>query len=168
MNFQNVHGRYEDSAPKSPGLPHLPDIPLAQCPHNADPAFNHLLCFNCAEKVSKLINLPVVSLLGTRVCGTSTEMITQSIYLKFPATTSRKCRWFLRNHWDLGIHGSGKECLSETYRPGFISTVRPDLPQPTHRLEEEDTLRGILFLRLKASHLRPKYRVLNGNHYALL
>jgi hypothetical protein len=46
--------------------------------------------------------------------------------------------------------------------------VRPDLPQPTHGLEEEDTLGGILFLRLKASHLRPKYRVLNGSHYALL
>jgi len=40
--------------------------------------FNHLLCFNftcCAKKVSKLINRPVVSLLGTRVSGTSTEMI---------------------------------------------------------------------------------------------
>jgi hypothetical protein len=46
--------------------------------------------------------------------------------------------------------------------------VRPDLPQPTHGLKEEDTLGGILFLRLKASHLRPKYRVLKGSHYALL
>jgi len=46
--------------------------------------------------------------------------------------------------------------------------VRPDLPQPTHGLKEEDTFGGILFLRLKASHLRPKYRVLNGSHYALL
>jgi hypothetical protein len=26
--------------------------------------------------------------------------------------------------------------------------VRPDLPQPTHWLEEEETLRSILFLRL--------------------
>ena len=43
--------------------------------------------------------------------------------------------------------------------------VSPDLTQPTHRFEEEDTLRGILFLRLKTSHLRPKYRVFNGNHY---
>ena len=42
------------------------------------------------------------------------------------------------------------------------------MPQPTHRLEEEDTLGGILFLRLKAGHLRPKDRVLNGSHYALL
>jgi len=46
--------------------------------------------------------------------------------------------------------------------------VRPDLTQPTHRFEEEDTLGDILFLRLKAGHLRPKYRVLNGRHYALL
>jgi hypothetical protein len=46
--------------------------------------------------------------------------------------------------------------------------VRPDLPQPTHGLEEEDTLVVILFLRLKAGHLCPKYRVLNGSHYALL
>ncbi len=29
--------------------------------------------------------------------------------------------------------------------------MRPDLPQPTHRLEEEDTLGGILFLRLKTN-----------------
>jgi hypothetical protein len=69
------------------------------------PALNHLLRFNlcrCAEKVSKLINRPVVSLLGTRVSGTSTEMITQCIYLKIPATTSRKR--LLRNHWDLSAH----------------------------------------------------------------
>jgi hypothetical protein len=46
--------------------------------------------------------------------------------------------------------------------PGFISTVRPDLPQSTHRLEEEDTFGGILFLSLKVSHLHPKYRVFNG------
>ena len=38
---------------------------------------------------------------------------------------------------------------------GFISTVRPNLPQPTHRLEEEITLRIILFLRLKVIHLHP-------------
>jgi hypothetical protein len=55
------------------------------------PVFNHLMCFNlccCTEKVSKLINLQVVILLGTRVSGTSTQMITQFIYLKFPATTT--------------------------------------------------------------------------------
>jgi hypothetical protein len=43
--------------------------------------------------------------------------------------------------------------------------VRPDLSQPTtHRLKEEDTLGGILFLRLKVSHLRPEFRVLNSRH----
>ncbi len=42
------------------------------------PAFNHLLCFNfvcCAKKVSKLINHPVVNLLGTQMGGTITEVI---------------------------------------------------------------------------------------------
>jgi hypothetical protein len=42
------------------------------------PTFNHLLCFNfirCAKKVRKLINRPVVSLFGTRVSSTGTEMI---------------------------------------------------------------------------------------------
>ncbi len=82
--------------------------------------------------------------------------------MKFPPTTSHER--FLRNHWDLGTHGGGKECLTKTNRPGFVSTVRPDLSQSTHRLKEEDTLGVILFLRLKTSHLRPKYRVLNGSH----
>jgi hypothetical protein len=86
--------------------------------------------------------------------------------LKFPGTTSLER--LLHNNWDLGAHGGGKECLSKTSRTGFVSTVRPDLPQPTHWLEEEDTLRSILFLRLNASHLRPKDRVLNGSHYALV
>jgi len=65
------------------------------------PVFNHLLCFNllrCSKKVRKLINRPVISLLGTRVSGISTEMITQCIYPKLPATTNRKR--LLRNHWD--------------------------------------------------------------------
>ena len=75
--------------------------------------------------------------------------------MKFPGTTSRE--WLLRNHWDLGAHGGGKESLPKDSRPGFVSTVRPDLTQPTHGLKEEDTLGGILFLRLKTSHLRPKY-----------
>jgi hypothetical protein len=35
-------------------------------------------------------------------------------------------------------------------------------------LEKRIHLGGILFLRLKVRHLRPKYRVLNGSHYALL
>jgi hypothetical protein len=46
--------------------------------------------------------------------------------------------------------------------------VSPDLTKGTHRLEEEDTFGDILFLRLKDSHLHPKYRVFNGRLYALL
>ena len=133
------------------------------------PAFNHLLCFRlmCSEeKVSELINYPVMGLFGTRVSGTRAKVIAQCVHLKLPTTTNRKR--LLRNHWDLNAHRRGEKCLSETSRPGLISTVSPDLPQPTHRLEEEDTLRSILFLRLKASHLRLKDRLFNGTHYALL
>ena len=36
------------------------------------------------------------------------------------------------------------------------------------QIEKEDTLGDILFLRLKTSHLRPKYRLFNCRHYALL
>jgi hypothetical protein len=46
--------------------------------------------------------------------------------------------------------------------------MRPDLTQSTHRLEEKDTIRDILFLGLKAGHLRPKDRVFNGRYYALM
>ena len=132
-------------------------------------AFNHLLRFHpmcSAEEVSDLINRPVVRLFGPRVSGTRAKVVTQTIYLKFPATTS--CERLLRNRWDLGTHGGGEESLPETSRQGFISTVRPDLPQPTHGFKEEDTLGGTLFLRLKTSHLRPKYGLLDGSHYALL
>jgi hypothetical protein len=59
-------------------------------------------------------------------------------------------------------------CQRLLSRPGLIPTVRPDLPQPTHWLEEEDTLRSVLFLRLKACHLRLKDRLLNGSHHTLL
>jgi hypothetical protein len=58
--------------------------------------------------------------------------------LKFPTTTSRES--ILHNHWDLVTYGGGKECLSKTIRPGFVSTVRPDLSQTTYRIKEEDTL----------------------------
>ena len=46
------------------------------------PAFSHLLRFHfvrCAEKVSQLINRPVVSLFGTRMSCTSTEMISHRV-----------------------------------------------------------------------------------------
>ena len=45
------------------------------------PAISHLLRFHfvcCAGKVSELINRPVVSLLGTRVSWTSTEISGQT------------------------------------------------------------------------------------------
>ncbi len=44
----------------------------------------------------------------------------------------------------------------------------PLSPQAIHGLKEEDTLGGILFLRLKDNHLRPKFRVLNSSNYVLL
>jgi hypothetical protein len=82
------------------------------------------------------------------------------VYLKLPATTTRE--GLLRNHWDLGAHDGGKECLSETSRPALISVMRPNLPQSAHQFKEEDTLGGIHFLGHKDDHLRPKDRVLNG------
>jgi hypothetical protein len=86
--------------------------------------------------------------------------------LELFATTSRER--LLSNNRDLDAHGRDKECLTETSRPGFIATMRHDLPQSTHRVEEKDTLRDILFLGLKAGHLRPKNRVFNGRYYALM
>jgi hypothetical protein len=41
-------------------------------------------------------------------------------------------------------HGHGKESLPETSRPGFISTVRPDLSQPTHKTSSQ-TLKFLFF-----------------------
>jgi hypothetical protein len=51
--------------------------------------------------------------------------------------------------------------------------MRPDLPQPIHRLEPKDTLGGILFRRLEVGQLcpkdrGPKDRVLSGGNDALL
>jgi hypothetical protein len=60
-------------------------------PTSLTPAASHLLRFHfvdCAEEVSKLINRPVVSLLG--VVGTSAEVDPQRINLKLPATASRE------------------------------------------------------------------------------
>ncbi len=87
------------------------------------PAFNHLLCFNflcCVKKVSKLINHPVVILLDTRMGGTSTEMITQCIYLKLSATTNRKR--ILWNHWDLSAQDVEKNVCERLARQD--STLR--------------------------------------------
>jgi hypothetical protein len=88
----------------------------------------------CGTKdISDLINRPVVSLLGTRVGGTSAEVVTKRIYLELFATTTRE-RYF-RKERNLGPNGRGKKGLSETSRPGLISVMRSDLAQPTHRLE---------------------------------
>jgi hypothetical protein len=56
------------------------------------PAFINVLRLGVmrgTEKVSQLLNRPVMSLLGTRMSGTSTEMVSHHIQLKLPATTSR-------------------------------------------------------------------------------
>jgi hypothetical protein len=55
------------------------------------PVSSHLLRFHfvCgAKEVSDLINPQVVSLLGTRVGGTSAEVVTKNIYLELFATTT--------------------------------------------------------------------------------
>jgi hypothetical protein len=43
--------------------------------------------------------------------------------------------------------------------------VSPDVTQPTHGLVKEDTLGGILFLRLKTGHLHPKHRLFKVVYY---
>jgi hypothetical protein len=53
------------------------------------PAFSYVLRLDfmwCAEKVSQLLNRPVMSLFGTRMSGTSTEVVSHRIQLKLPAT----------------------------------------------------------------------------------
>jgi hypothetical protein len=98
------------------------------------PAFSNVLCLGAmcgVEKVSQLHNRPVMSHFDTRMSGTSTEKVAHRIQQKLPATTSRE------GLWDLVAHGHGKESLSETIRPFFISKVSPDLSQSTHRLKEK-------------------------------
>jgi hypothetical protein len=58
-------------------------------PTMSTPAFSNVLRlgFMCGtEKVSQLLNRPVMSLFGTRMSGTSTEMVSHRIQLKLPAT----------------------------------------------------------------------------------
>ncbi len=60
-------------------------------PTISTPAFSYVLCLDfmcCVEKVSQLLNHQV-SLFGTRMHGTSTEMVSHRIQMKLPATTSR-------------------------------------------------------------------------------
>jgi hypothetical protein len=119
-----------------------------------------MLCFNlmcCAKKVNKLINQPVMSVFGTRVSGTGTEMIAQCVYPKLPTTTNRKR--LLRNHWDLSVHRRGEKCLSETSRPGLISTVRPDLFIVNRVIETESILVFLcVYLQQNKKGRRPKGR----------
>jgi hypothetical protein len=73
------------------------------------------------------------------------------VHLRLLTTTNRERR--LRKERDLGSNRRSKKGMSETSRPGLISTMRSDLTQPTHRIEPKDTPGGILFLRLKDDHL---------------
>ena len=62
-------------------------------PTSLTPAASYLLRFyfvGCAKEVRQLINLPVVSLLGTRVGGTIADVIPKRIDLKLPGTASRE------------------------------------------------------------------------------
>jgi hypothetical protein len=55
-------------------------------PTSLTPAPSHLLSCNlvgCAKEISKLINCPSMSLLGTQVGGTGADVITQSIKSDF-------------------------------------------------------------------------------------
>jgi hypothetical protein len=63
------------------------DIPTMSTPAFSNVFRLGVMC--CVEKVSQLINRPVMSLFDTRMSGTSTEMVSHRIRLKRPATTSR-------------------------------------------------------------------------------
>jgi hypothetical protein len=75
------------------GSPHREVGRQLYVPTSLIPAPSHLLRLHfvrCAKEVSDLISCPVVSLLGTRLGGTSAEVVTKSVYLKLLATTSRE------------------------------------------------------------------------------
>ena len=69
-------------------VPSQLDVPTMLTPASSQLLRFHFVC--CAEKVSDLTNRPVVSLLGTRVGGTSSEVVPKRIDLKLPATASRE------------------------------------------------------------------------------
>ena len=117
-------------------------------PTSPTPAPSHLLRFHfvgCAKEVSNLMNRPVVSPLGNRVCGTSAEVVPECINLKLPAAASRW--WWLRQGRYISTNTRGKKCLPETSRPGLIPAMRPDLPQSTHGFKPKETSGGIHLLR---------------------
>ena len=87
-------------------------------PTSLTPDPSHLLRFHfvcCAKEVSDLISRPVVSLLGTRVGGTSGEVVTKRIYLELLATTTGE--WYFHKERNLGSNGRGKKGLPKTSRP---------------------------------------------------
>jgi hypothetical protein len=53
--------------------------------------------------------------------GTSTEMITQCIYLKLSATAN--CKRLLRNHWDLSAHFSQAKLSGKDVATSFAPAV---------------------------------------------
>ena len=94
-------------------------------PTSLTPAPRHLWRFyfmGCAKEVSNLINRPVVSLLGTRVGGTSTKMVPQRIQLELLATTSRE-RYLLNNR-NLCSNRHRKKGLSEISGPGLVQNTK--------------------------------------------
>jgi hypothetical protein len=71
-------------------------------------------------------------------------MVAESVDGELFATTGRErklrqCRYCCTNT-------RGEESLPEASRPGLISAMRPDLPQPTHGLIPEDPPRSVLFI----------------------
>jgi hypothetical protein len=70
------------------------------------------------------------------------SVIWSTIELELFPTTNRGR--LIRNNRGLDTHGRDKECLSETRRPVFISTMRSDLPQGTHRFAVQNRFGGIL------------------------
>ncbi len=61
-------------------------------PTKPTPAISYVFRFHymcCPEEVSNLVNHQVVCLFGTRMSGTSTQVVTQRVHLELLAATSR-------------------------------------------------------------------------------
>jgi hypothetical protein len=83
-------------------------------PTSLTPVPNHPFRFNfvgCAEKVSKLINRPVVSLFVSRVSGTGCHMVAESVNGELFATTGRERK--LRQCRYCSTNTRGEEILQE-------------------------------------------------------
>jgi hypothetical protein len=69
----------------------------------------------CAKKVSKLINSPVVRLLGTRVGSTSAEVVPQGVILAHKKNKERLCVYKIESidHRELTyVSGKSKRKMS--------------------------------------------------------